>query len=109
MWLLDELEKRKESHTIADIHRERKLTYKDLWELSERLACWIEQNCQSKAPIAIYGNKDVEIIIIMVASIKTGRAYVPLDVSFPVERVEKILQETESEMIFNDGKFRIGA
>ena len=101
MWLLDELEKRKESHTIAVIHRERKLTYKDLWELSERLACWIEQNCQSKAPIAIYGNKDVEIIIIMVASIKTGRAYVPLDVSFPVERVEKILQETESEMIFN--------
>lgn len=101
MWLLDELEKRKGSDEIAVCHRENQISFMELWGKSEHLAVWIEENLKTKAPIVIYGNKDIEILITMVAALKTGRAYVPLDITFPEKRVKEIICETEAEVIFN--------
>lgn len=101
MWLLDELEKRKNCEDIAIYHREVKLSFKDLWRKSESLAVWMESELKTKRPVVIYGNKDVEILIAMVAALKTGRAYVPLDITFPLRRVKEIIKETEAEVIFN--------
>lgn len=101
MWILDELSKRSDSEEIALIHRERKLSFRQLWEQSDVLAEFIKGKCQTKAPIVIYGNKDIEIIILMLAALKTGRAYVPLDITFPANRVETIMQDVENELLFN--------
>ncbi|MFQ8600861.1 MAG: AMP-binding protein [Oscillospiraceae bacterium] len=57
--------------------------------------------CKTKAPIVIYGNKDIDITIAMVASLKTGRAYIPVDISFPMERLQMIAEMVGCEMLVN--------
>lgn len=101
MWILDELKKKSGSDETALIHREETITFRQLWEKSDAVAAVISSRCKSKNPVVIYGNKDIEITIVMLAALKTGRAYVPLDITFPPSRVETIMQDVENELIFN--------
>lgn len=101
MWILNELCKLKNSAEIAIIHRENRITFKGLWEKSEKIANYIEKNCKTNAPILIYGNKDIDIICAMIASLKTGRAYSPVDVTYPIDRFNKISKLTNCEIVFN--------
>ena len=101
MWILDELKKRSNSDRIAIIHREKELSFKKLWEDSEKIAKYINDNASTKNPILIYGNKDVEIVEIMMGILKTGRAYVPIDITFPEERVRQIIDITNAEILFD--------
>lgn len=101
MWLLDELMKRSASEENAIIHREESVTFRQLWEYSDMLAGYMKEKCHSKAPVVIYGNKEIEITLLMLAALKSGRAYVPLDVTFPASRVETIMKDVENELFFN--------
>lgn len=99
-WILDELNARKNDTQIALIHRDRKITFADLWEKSEKIAAWILNNSKNNTPVVIYGNKDIEIVLLMIAALKSGRAYVPLDITYPVHRVEEIVNELGAEFLF---------
>lgn len=102
MWILDELKNKKAiEDSFAIIHRDSKITYRDLWDHSEKIAHWMEVNLNTDAPVLIYGNKDIEIVIVMIAALKTGRAYVPIDVTFPIDRVRKIAEITDAEVLFD--------
>lgn len=101
MWILDELSKLKNSDDLATVHRERQITFKQLWERSECVAVYINSVCKTNSPIVIYGNKEIDIITIMVAALKTGKAYAPVDIAYPEERLHKIADITETEMVFN--------
>lgn len=101
MWILDELKNRKNSEQLAMIHRDRSITYRELWVASENLATKMEDELKTMAPVVIYGNKNIEILVVMMAVLKTGRPYVPVDVTFPVERLQKIASMTETELLFN--------
>lgn len=61
----------------------------------------MRKNLTTKNPVVIYGNKETEILSIMHAALKTGRAYVPVDVTYPIERLAKIVRVTETETVFN--------
>ena len=101
MWILDGLKARKDSGAAAMVHRGDKITYRELWDRSESAARWICENTKTMNPVLIYGNKDIGILTAMIAALKSGRAYVPVDVTFPVERLGKIAGITGAEVIFN--------
>ena len=101
MWILDALEAQKNSENIAIVHRDERLSFRSLWRRSEALARQMETICKGRAPVLIYGNKESDIVSVMLAALKTGRAYVPVDVSFPPERLLKIAAATESELLVN--------
>lgn len=101
MWILDALKQRKNDSRKAIVYKDDDITYSDLWQKSELVANWIIKNTITNKPILIYGNKDIDIVVVMIAALKVGRAYVPIDVTFPEERVKAIAAITESELIFN--------
>lgn len=102
MWILDELKSRKrDTSNLALIYKDKQISYNNLWNASEKIACWLERNLSTDAPVLIYGNKDIEIIEIMIASLKTGRPYVPIDITFPLDRVKKIAKITDAEILFD--------
>lgn len=85
---------------IAVVCDEEELTYEELDRLSDEFASYlIEKYREDKSPIVIYGNKDNLILVLMIGALKSGRAYVPLDVTFPIERVNQVINEVKSKVI----------
>lgn len=104
MWILDELYERRNSDTFAVIERKGCCTFRELWERSEHIARDILREVERSGkdtPIVLYGDKHHDMIPAMLAALKTGRAYVPVDVTFPVERLSYIAKATDSVLIYN--------
>ncbi|SDP07156.1 D-alanine--poly(phosphoribitol) ligase subunit DltA [Clostridium gasigenes] len=79
-----------------------KLTYKELDKLSDKVASYfIKEYSNDKSPIVICGNKENLILVLMMGALKSGRAYIPLDVTFPVERVKQVIEEVNAKIVIN--------
>lgn len=74
------------------------LTYKDIEIYSNTLAKSIE--CSDK-PLLLYGHMSPFMIVGMLASIKAGCGYVPVDTSLPEDRIISIINKIEPQYIFN--------
>lgn len=48
MWILDELKRMRESDRIAIIHRNKTITFKELWLLSEKIAIYHNEKLKTK-------------------------------------------------------------
>ncbi|MBQ6143112.1 MAG: D-alanine--poly(phosphoribitol) ligase subunit DltA [Clostridia bacterium] len=81
--------------------KNKSITYQELWDFSDRLAFYIQNKFKdNKSPIVVYGHKDPFMIVCFLACVKSGRAYCPVDISVPDERVKDIISETKSPVIF---------
>lgn len=76
---------------IAHISGEERLTYGDLWERSDDLAAWlIQAQPGDRSPVIVRGHKEPGMLIGFLAALKAGRPYIPVDLSTPPERAERI-------------------
>ena len=74
----------------------RELTYGELWDVSDDLACVIRERCEGEAataPLLVYGHKSPLMPASFLACLKAGHAYVPCDVHVPAGRVVNILSQ----------------
>ncbi|WP_411679261.1 D-alanine--poly(phosphoribitol) ligase subunit DltA [Clostridium thailandense] len=91
---------------IAHIYKDSSITYGELIEKSDAIASYIiDQFGDDKTPIVVYGHKEHEMLICFLACVKAGHAYIPIDTSFPYERVRDIVDSSQTNMIFNVGEF----
>lgn len=89
------------SDRLAVVCDDEKLSYKDLDRYSDIIGNYISQKYGKNTPVAIYGNKDVMIIACMIGALKSKRAYVPMDVSFPEQRVLDVLDSVRPNIVFD--------
>jgi len=102
MKILESIDKFAKTERIAVRCLDKELTYKQLKDYSDKIATYLlEEFKDDKTPIVIYGNKENEILPIMMGALKSGRAYVPLDISFPEDRISQIIGEVNPKIIFN--------
>ena len=87
---------------INNIYQNENLTYKNLIEYSDRLAFYLEQKLgKDKNPIVVYGHKHPFMLVYFLACVKSGRAFCPVDINTPKERVEEIVENyVKDEDIF---------
>ena len=72
---------------------DRVLTYGELLARSDALAAWLDAELgDSRAPVAVHGHKEPEMLVAFLGVVKSGRPYVPIDISIPAQRVERIVQ-----------------
>lgn len=92
---------------IAVVHHDQQLTYQQLNEQSNQLARYIRKKyCEKKKKslmpdtlVAIYMEKSIDMIVAILGILKSGGAYVPIDPSYPVDRIQYILQHTKASII----------
>ncbi|NVY97122.1 D-alanine--poly(phosphoribitol) ligase subunit DltA [Lactobacillus sp. DCY120] len=66
-------------------------SYQSLWEESNHLAAYLQTlDIPSQAPVMIYCDQSFMTIVTMLAAVKAGHAYIPVDVDSPVERLIQI-------------------
>ena len=77
---------------IAQVSAERILTYGDLRARSDALAArFVERFGDDRAPIAVLGHREPEMLIAFLGAVKSGRPYVPIDTALPQQRIDKIV------------------
>ena len=102
MKILESIDKFSKTERVAVSCLNKELTYKQLKDYSDKIATYLlEEFKDDRTPIVIYGNKENEILPIMMGALKSGRAYVPLDISFPGDRISQIIGEVSPKVIFN--------
>ena len=76
----------------AHICDHRVLTYGELLARSDAVAAWLDAELgESRAPIAVHGHKEPEMLVAFLGTVKSGRPYVPIDISIPAQRVARIV------------------
>ncbi|UQS83892.1 D-alanine--poly(phosphoribitol) ligase subunit DltA [Bombilactobacillus thymidiniphilus] len=75
-------------------------SYNELYQKSNQLAAYLQTlNLQTKAPIMIYSDQSFMTVVTMLAAVKAGHAYIPVDVHSPNERVLQIEEIAQPAMI----------
>jgi amino acid adenylation domain-containing protein len=98
---------KKNPDNIALVYEEQQLTYHELNEKSNQLARYIQEyykklTKESLTPdtlIALFLDRSVEMIIGILAVLKSGGAYVPMDPSYPQERINYLLEDANAEIV----------
>ena len=91
MEILRKLSQYAKTDRTAIVYGDKTLSYRDLNAWSDAFAAYLcETQLGSKAPVLLYGHKDLEIPACMFGCLKAGRAYIPVDVTYPPERVAQI-------------------
>ncbi|MBM7654300.1 D-alanine--poly(phosphoribitol) ligase subunit DltA [Neobacillus cucumis] len=80
----------------------KQMTYGELWQKSEQWAAFIlALNLKKHSPILVYGHMEPEMLISFLGSVKAGHPYIPVDTSIPLERVEKMIHNSQTEFFIN--------
>ncbi|ORX92132.1 hypothetical protein K493DRAFT_377413 [Basidiobolus meristosporus CBS 931.73] len=76
------------------------VTYESLNKQANNLAHYLRDlGIGSRSVVPIYFHKSVEMIVAMLAVLKAGGAYLPLDLESPTSRIRIILQEAEANIV----------
>ncbi|MEO8352042.1 MAG: D-alanine--poly(phosphoribitol) ligase subunit DltA [Chthoniobacteraceae bacterium] len=76
----------------AHLSGERVLTYAELCARSDILAAQLQrESADRRNPIAVLGHKEPEMLIAFLATVKSGRPYVPIDNTLPPQRIARIV------------------
>ena len=85
---------------IAVVFENQKLTYRELNEKANQLAKIILSNgINTEDTVAIFLDKSLEMIIAILAILKSGAAYLPIDIDYPFSRIDYMLKNSNAKLI----------
>ena len=94
-------EKYSENIAIEDQSTQRQYTYRELDDLSGRLSrlLYTDYGARPEVVVPVAMDKSAMAVITILAILKAGSAYVPIDTTWPLERVCHIVKETRATVI----------
>ena len=85
---------------IAVVFEDKKLTYRELNEKANQLARHLKENgVSNNSIVGIMLPRSLEIMIGFLGVLKAGACYIPIDPSFPKERVEYMLENSNASIL----------
>lgn len=102
--MLERIIKRNQNKIAYKIN-DSKLTYDELIEKAKQYGEYLKK--QGTSPVILYGHKDIDMFISIFACVHSGRAYIPIDLNTPVERINKIINVTNCELIISNENINI--
>ncbi|MGI9404434.1 MAG: Pls/PosA family non-ribosomal peptide synthetase [Hyphomicrobium sp.] len=103
----DQLEAEGEKDHLAIDIGQATFTFRDLDDRANQVARYLaEQGIGSGDRVALLFDRSVETYVALLAVLKVNAAYIPLDASFPKERMGFILQDAGAKAIVSLSEFR---
>jgi amino acid adenylation domain-containing protein len=94
-------------NAIALVYEETRLTYQELNQRSNQLAHYLLERYQVQPDelIALCLSTNELMVVAMLAVLKSGAAYVPIDTGYPEERISYILHDTKTRVVLTNTIF----
>lgn len=91
---------------VAVVFNDEKLTYRELNEKANSLArLLISKEMKENTICAIVLNRSIEMIVSILAVLKSGAAYIPIDPNYPKDRIEYILNDSNVKMVLTETEY----
>ncbi|PFY16403.1 non-ribosomal peptide synthetase [Bacillus toyonensis] len=85
---------------IAVVFKDRRLTYRQLNEKANQLARILVKNNVSKdVVVPVVMERSLDMIIGLLAILKSGGVYLPIDIEYPVERIQYMLSDSQANIL----------
>jgi mycobactin peptide synthetase MbtE len=88
---------------VAVVYEGRKYSYREIDEESNRLAHWlIEQGIGTEDRVAVLLDKSPELVITALGILKAGGVYLPVDPTYPDDRLAFILDDAQAALVLRE-------
>src|ERR1017187_6311408 len=81
-------------NTVAVRHGKNILTYAQLDQQSTTLAAEILKQSPGSAIIGVSTTRNTQMIVAVLAILKSGKAYLPLDPDYPADRLKQMIEDS---------------
>lgn len=90
----------KTPNNVAVVFGDQQLTYRELNERANSLANYLRNNKISRNDIVgIMVNRSLEMLVAILAVLKSGACYIPIDPEYPQDRIEYMLNNSNAKML----------
>lgn len=87
-------------HAVAVVWQDRQLTYAQLDQRANQLAHHLQRlGIDRETPVGLYMDRSIEMVVSVLAILKAGGVYVPLDPSYPRERIAFMLSDAAIRVV----------
>lgn len=94
---------KKHPNDIALIFENERLTYEELNNRANAVAnFFIENGVSPNEKIAICMKRNIKLIVTLIATLKCRATYIPIDITYPSERINYILNNSEPKIIISE-------
>lgn len=91
---------------IAVIYGDKGITYRELNEKANRIARRLrEKGTVRDSIVGIMVDRSIEMIIGIMAVLKAGGAYLPIDPSYPRDRISFMIKDSGTRILLTEGKY----
>ncbi len=73
-------------------------TYGELWAASDNVAAAISAHSRDRLPVVVFGHKDFRMVAGFLGCLKSGHAFVPIDVELPASRIGDIVSQLDDPL-----------
>ncbi|BCI86420.1 hypothetical protein NIIDMKKI_16260 [Mycobacterium kansasii] len=88
---------------VAVVYEGRRYSYRELNEEANRLAHWlINQGIGTEDRVAVLLDKSPELVITALGVLKAGAVYLPVDPTYPQDRLSYILDDAEAKLVLRE-------
>ena len=99
-------EETNEADKIAFVAANKTLTWQELKKLSDELCKTLEKaNIPKGHPVLVYGDKEAFFLVAILSCYKMGLPFVPINNHLPEKRIEKIIEQTQSQAMIVAGSY----
>lgn len=90
-------------NNVAINHNNQKITYEELNKLSNKISrLLIKKGLQANSVVAICMERSIHSISAILAIMKAGAIYIPIDYQYPAERIKFIIEDSNCKMVITD-------
>ena len=86
----------------ALVYENTRLSYGEVDELTDNLAAYIESKVSPGSVVGIMLGRNEYMMLAPLGALKAGCAYLPLDPSYPPERLEFMMKDAGAQMLIAD-------
>ena len=86
-------------HSLAFEADSYRMTYGELSAASNAVAARLREMTSDRFPVVVFGHKDFRMIASFIGCLKSGHAFVPVDVELPPSRIGDILSQLDSPFV----------